>query len=71
MSDQFKPENKVVREIEKEWDRFIKVAQKIDFGRLEVILQNGKPVRIEIAVKQIKLDVDKDYEDGLKTIPLL
>ncbi len=62
---------RVLKEIDKEWDRLMKIAQRIDFGRVEVIFQNGKPVRVEIVVKQIKLDVDKDFEDGLKTIPLL
>lgn len=69
MSDQDK--TRVLKEIDKEWDRLMKIAQRIDFGRIEIILQNGKPIRIEVVVKQIKLDVDKDFEEGLKTIPLL
>jgi len=69
MSDQDK--TRVLKEVDKEWDRLMKIAQRIDFGRIEIILQNGKPIRIEVVVKQIKLDVDKDFEEGLKTIPLL
>lgn len=69
MNDQNK--TRVLKEIDKEWDRLMKIAQRIDFGRVEVIFQNGKPVRVEIVVKQIKLDVDKDFEEGLNTIPLL
>lgn len=69
MSDQEK--TRVLKEIDKEWDRLMKLAQRIDFGRAEIVFQNGKPVRVEIAVKQIKLDVDKDFDEGLKTIPLL
>lgn len=69
MSDQDK--TRVLKEIDKEWDRLMKLAQRIDFGRIEVIIQNGKPVRVEVVVKQIKLDVDKDFDEGLKTIPLL
>lgn len=69
MSDQEK--TRVLKEIDREWDRLMKVARRIDFGRAEIVFQNGKPVRVEIVVKQIKLDVDKDFEDDLKTIPLL
>ena len=69
MSDQNK--TRVLKEVDKEWDRLMKISQRIDFGVIEIILQNGKPIRIEVVVKQIKLDVDKDFEEGLKTIPLL
>lgn len=69
MSDQEK--TRVLKEIDKEWDRLMKIAQRIDFGRVEIIFQNGKPLRVEKGIKQIKLDVDKDFEDDLKTIPLL
>lgn len=69
MSDQDK--TRVLKEIDKEWDRLMKVAQRIDFGRVEIVFQNGKPIRVEVLVKQIKLDSDKEFEDELKTIPLL
>lgn len=69
MSDQEK--TRVLREIDKEWDHLMKIAQRIDFGRVEVVIQNGKPIRVEMAIKQIKLDVDKDFDEDLKTIPLL
>ena len=69
MSDQNK--TRVLKEIDKEWDRLMKVAQRIDFGRVEIVFQNGKPIRVEVLVKQIKLDSDKEFEDELKTIPLL
>ena len=69
MSDQDK--TRVLKEIDKEWDRLMKIAQRIDFGRAEVVFQNGKPVRVEIVVKQIKLDTDKEFDEGLKTILLL
>ncbi len=69
MSDPNK--TRVLKEIDKEWDRLMKVAQRIDFGRVEIVFQNGKPIRVEVLVKQIKLDSDKEFEDELKTIPLL
>ena len=71
MSDQNNQKTRILREIDKEWDCLMKLAHRIDFGRVEVILQNGKPIRAELIVKQIKLDVDKEFEEGLKTIPLL
>lgn len=69
MSDQNK--TRVLKEIDKEWERLIKVAQRIDFGRVEIVFQNGKPLRVEMGIKQIKLDADKDFDEDLKTIPLL
>lgn len=54
-----------------EWERLMRAAHRIDFGRAEVIFQNAKPIRLEIPVKQVRLDMDKDFEDDLKTIPLL
>jgi len=49
MSDQQK--TRVLKEIDPEGDRLMQIAQRIDFGRVEVIFQNGKPVRAEIVVK--------------------
>ena len=69
MSDQNKA--RVLKEIDKEWDRLMKVAQWIDFGRAEIVFQNGKPIRVEIPVKQIKLDGEEEPEEVLKIIPLL
>lgn len=43
-----------------EWQRLIQVAQKIDWGEARVIFQNGKPVRIEQAIKTVKLNLPAD-----------
>ncbi|MFA5128552.1 MAG: hypothetical protein WC445_01145 [Patescibacteria group bacterium] len=62
---------KVMREIPAEWDRLIKFAEALKFGEAKVVFQNGRPVRIDHAIQQIKIDNEKDFDDGLKTIPLI
>lgn len=39
-----------------EWLRLIKLVERLRFGEIRLIVQQGKPQRIEIAVKQVKLD---------------
>lgn len=53
-----------------EWKRLKTLAQKVGFGELRVIIQNGKPVRVETAIKQIKLDTPEDFAQGLDIIPM-
>jgi len=57
------------QQISPEWERLIKVAARVNYGHLSVILQNGKPVRVEQVTKQIKLDSD-NFEDDFKVITL-
>lgn len=52
-----------------EWDRLKILAKRIGYGEMRVILQAGKPVRVETAIKQIKLDGD-DFTQALETIPM-
>lgn len=54
----------------KEWERLRKLAERVGFGELRVIIQNGKPVRVETAIKQIKLDTPEDFAQGLDIIPM-
>lgn len=53
-----------------EWKRLRILAQRVGFGELRVIIQNGKPVRVETAIKQIKLDTPEDFAQGLDIIPM-
>ena len=62
---------RVSKEIPPEWLRLMDVAARIQYGEVRIVIQNGTPIRVEVAIKQIKLDSDKDFQDGLKTIPLL
>ncbi len=62
---------KVMREIPAEWDRLMKFAEVLKFGEAKIIFQNGRPVRIDHAIQQIKIDSEKEFDDGLKTIPLI
>lgn len=51
-----------------EWERLQKIAEKIGYGEMRVVLQNGKPVRVDTAIKQIKLDAPEDFAQGLDTL---
>jgi hypothetical protein len=62
---------RTIREIPPEWDRLMRVANAIGYGELRVVIQGGKPVRVESAIKQIKLDNEQDFKEGLDIIPLL
>ena len=64
-------ETRVMHEVPPEWLRLMEVAARIDRGRATVIFNEGKPVQVDIAVKKIKLDSGEDFEQKLKTIPLL
>lgn len=70
MNGHMENQPRVARYLTPEWDRLIKAAEQIKFGELRVVLQNGKPVRIDAAIKQIRLDNEEDFRKGLETIPL-
>ncbi len=54
-----------------EFERLKQAIKRIGYGEVRVIIQRGKPVRIEEAVKQVRLDGDqKDFNDGLETVRL-
>lgn len=53
-----------------EWQRLIKLAETLKYGKAEISFQNGKPVVVNFAIKTIKLDNDKDFLNTLETIPL-
>lgn len=62
---------RTMREITPEWERLFRVAAVVGRGRATVVFNEGRPVQIDIAVKKIKLDTDEDFEEKLRTIPLL
>lgn len=53
----------------KEMQRLQELIERLQFGEIRIIVQNGKPVRAEQVVKSIKLD-HPDQEDELKTLQL-
>lgn len=65
------PKTRIVREVEPEWDKLMRFAAALNFGEAKVVFKEGKPVRIDNAVKMIKLDDEQDFKEGLKTIPIL
>jgi len=71
MSTQPNKETRAMREITKEWDNLMHLVERLKFGELRIVIQHGKPVRVEQVVNQVKLDGDEDFKKGLDTIPLL
>lgn len=59
---------KVMREIEPEWERLMRLVDVIGHGEILLTVQNKKPVMAEQCVKKIKLGNDEDFMN--KIIPL-
>lgn len=53
-----------------EWERLKLLAEKIGFGEVRVIIQHGKPARVEMIVKSVRLDDLDDFAQGLDTVSL-
>lgn len=58
---------RVVREITPEWDRLMKLAEKIKKGECRVIFNEGKPVQVENVIQKISLDRPEEFEK-IKTL---
>lgn len=55
----------------KEWERLKRVLERIPYGEITIVMQGGRPVRVELAVKNIKLDGrDDEFEQSLSTVAL-
>jgi uncharacterized protein YggU (UPF0235/DUF167 family) len=54
----------------KEWDQIKLLAEKIGYGEMRVIIQKGKPSRVELLVKSVRLDDQDEFAQGLNTISL-
>jgi len=39
-----------------EWKNLIRLVERLGFGEIKITVQQGKPVRVEIAIKSVKLD---------------
>lgn len=62
---------RIMREISPEWERLMRLATTVDYGEAKIIFNKGKPIRADFITKQIKLDNDEEFKQGLETIPLL
>lgn len=66
------PQTKVLREIPVEWDRLMRLAATIGRGRIErIVINDGLPVDVEVSVKKINLIKDDDFNQKLRTIPIV
>lgn len=54
---------RVLREITPEWDEIISAVEKKEFGRLEIIFQEGHPIRYDITQQVLLIKrLDKTEE---------
>lgn len=53
-----------------EWKNLIRIVEKLGFGEIKITVQQGKPVRIEIAIKSVKLDAPIKVEGDDDTFVL-
>ncbi len=49
-----------------QWKHLVQLIETMGYGELRLVVQDGKPVRVEIVVKSIKLDDPKDVADKLR-----
>lgn len=54
----------------KEWERLKALIERIGHGEIRVIIQQGKPVRVENAIQSIKLDSPEDFAQALEALRL-
>jgi hypothetical protein len=48
-----------------EWKNLIRLVERLGFGEIKISVQQGKPVRVEIAIKSVKLDqpIPEKFDD--------
>jgi len=54
-----------------EWERLIKVAQRMQFGEATITFKHGKPIMMSNLIQRVKLDEDSVFRDGLNEIPII
>ena len=55
---------------QKEWERLKALIERIVYGEVRVIIQQGKPTRVENAVQSIRLDTPEDFAQALEAFRL-
>lgn len=48
-----------------EWRRVFQIVEKIKFGEARILFQDGRPIRVELVVKSIRLDHDDYMNDQI------
>lgn len=53
-----------------EWKKLMRLVEKLGFGEIKIHVKNGKPYRVEIAIKSIMLDAPDmdDFDDVIVSI---
>lgn len=48
-----------------EWKNLMRLVERLGFGEIKISVQQGKPVRVEIAIKSVKLDqpIPEKFDD--------
>ena len=60
---------RVTREVSIEWDRLMRIAEKIGKGRCVVIFNEGRPVQVDNIIQKITLDKD-EFDEQARIIRL-
>jgi hypothetical protein len=60
----------ITRNISPNWDRLMRLGNKLNYGEVRVIFQNGEPTRVEQTIKKISLEDDKDFKKDLEVVIL-
>lgn len=63
-------QTRVAKEITLEWQNLMVLVERVQYGEVRIVVQNGKPVRAEQIVKAVKLDAP-DFREELSTVSLL
>ncbi len=61
---------KVMREISPEWDRLMRLAERMRTGHVKLTFNEGRPVQVEHVVNKIALDKEDDFRTKFGTIPI-
>jgi hypothetical protein len=53
-----------------EWKNLMRLVERLGFGEIKISVQAGKPVRVEIAIKSVKLDAPttQDFDEEIFSI---
>lgn len=63
-------ENEPQKKDSKEWERLKALIERIGHGEVRVIIQQGKPVRVENTIQSIKLDTPENFAQALEALQL-
>jgi hypothetical protein len=61
---------KISMEISIEWSRLITLVERAKYGKCEIIFKDGNPTDVRPLIPHVRLDDDKQFEEGFKSVGL-